>query len=42
MLYIYNYLALYIDNNNVNNMAFVGSYCLFLAQKVEFYYLGQK
>ena len=30
MLDIYNYLALYIDNN-VNNMTFVGSYCLFLA-----------
>ena len=30
MLYIYNCLALYIVNN-VNNMTFVGSYCLFLA-----------
>ena len=35
MLYIHNYVALYIDNN-VNNMTFVGSYCLFLALVVKF------
>jgi hypothetical protein len=30
MFYIYNYLFFYIDNN-VNNISFVRSYCLFLA-----------
>ena len=35
MLYIYNYLALYTDNN-VNNMTFVRPYCLFLVLVVKF------
>ena len=39
MLYIYNYLALYIDDN-VNIKTFVGSYCLILALIV--YLPGQK
>ena len=34
MLYVYNYLALYIDNN-VNNMSFIGLYCLLLALVVK-------
>ena len=35
MLYIYNYLALHIDNNVTDNMTFVGSYCLFLVVVVK-------
>ena len=35
MFYIYNYLALYIEDN-VNNITFAGSYCLFLALVVKF------
>ena len=35
MLYICNYLALY-NENNVNNMIYVGSYCLFLARLIKF------
>ena len=33
--------VLYISNN-VNNMTFFGSYCLFLTVVVKFYYSGQK